>query len=522
MLFDMTILLSERLTQFEKACLEHADMVISHPKTFCMPICKKIEANSTQSSEYSEYASELAHACICGMRFSSKTGLKQHNSLYCKKQYDKHVYGFKESGDEAKYEVDKIIDTRGNESTENRVYMVLWKHVLPGREDRKLADFDAEGEFEVEKVVAGPNSNFDGERRYLVFFKQYAREEFWWITESDLKEKASDALLDYLDSVKTLDNSKTPLKAFRTETTSIAEISWEPAAHMPKELIEEFWKSHPEIPRDEVYTTPDFYTPDTTDTESERLPLAIRCEYCGRKCENKQGLGAHQRYCFRKPVNRIGSKSDKYIQKLKQSRALKSRFEVVTIGDTEISTVDEFIYLGYMLRYDGNETPNLEMRFTKANTAFCCLRKIWSNTTYLPQELKIRVFNTFVLSVLLYASEVWTLDIKTRRSIRSWYSRKMSLITERSYRDECVSPTIDVIQLIRIRRAKWLKMNLTYNSKSLVVQVLRRQSLHNRTKGDVFSDMPNVHFDALKDKLNDDKEWEKIIESIKSDSAGDF
>ena len=70
---------------------------------------------------------------------------------------------------------------------------------------------------------------------------------------------------------------------------------------------------------------------------------------------------------------------------------------------------------------------------------------------------------------------------------------------------------------------KWLKLNLTYNSKSLVVQVLRRQSLHNRTKGDVFSDMPklNVHFDALKDKLNDGKEWEKIIKFIKSDSAGD-
>ena len=208
---------------------------------------------------------------------------------------------------------------------------------------------------------------------------------------------------------------------------------------------------------------------------------------------------------------------------MKQSRALKSRAKVVTIGDTEISTVDEFIYLGYLLRYDGNETQNLEMRFTKANTAFSCLRKIWSNKTYLPQELKIRVFNSIVLSVLLYASEIWTLDIKTCRSIRSWYCRKMSLITERSYRDEYVSPTTDVIQLIRIRRAKWLKLNLTYNSKSLciVVQVLRRQSLQNRTKGDVFSDMPNVHFDALKDKLNDDKEWEKIIKFIKSDSAGD-
>ena len=201
---------------------------------------------------------------------------------------------------------------------------------------------------------------------------------------------------------------------------------------------------------------------------SERIPLAFRCEHCGRKCKNEQELKVHQNQCFRKPVNRTGSKSDKYIQKLKQSRALKSRAKVVTIGDTQISTVDEFIYLGYLLRYDGNETPNLEMRFTKANTAFSCLRKIWSNKTYLRQKLKIRVFNSIVLSVLLYASEIWTLDIKTCRSIRSWYCRKMSLITERSYRDEYVSPTIDVIQLIRIRRAKWLKLNLTYNSKSLV------------------------------------------------------
>ena len=59
---------------------------------------------------------------------------------------------------------------------------------------------------------------------------------------------------------------------------------------------------------------------------------------------------------------------------MKQYRALKSRAKVVTIGETEISTVDEFIYLGYLLRYDGNETPNLEMRFTKANAAFSCLQ----------------------------------------------------------------------------------------------------------------------------------------------------
>ena len=101
---------------------------------------------------------------------------------------------------------------------------------------------------------------------------------------------------------------------------------------MPEERIKEFWASHPEISKDEIYTTPDFYTSDTTDSKSERIPLAFRCEHCGRKCEGKQGLGAHQKYCFRRPVNRIGSKSDKYIQKLKQSRALKSRAKVATIG----------------------------------------------------------------------------------------------------------------------------------------------------------------------------------------------
>ena len=146
-----------------------------------------------------------------------------------------------------------------------------------------MDDFDPKDEFEVEKVVAGPNSNFDGKPRYLVFYKQYTREEFWWLTESELKENASDALLDYLDSVKLLEKRKTPLKAFRTRTASIAEISWEPEAHMPEELIKEFWASHPEISKDEIYTTPDFYTSDTTDSKSERIPLALRCEHCGRK-----------------------------------------------------------------------------------------------------------------------------------------------------------------------------------------------------------------------------------------------
>ena len=144
--------ISERLTRFEKACLDQADMVISHPKTFCMPVCKKIRVDSTQSSEFLEHADKLAFGCRCGMRFSSKTGLKQHDSLlYYKEKYNKHVYGFKEGGEEAKYEVDKIIDTRGNEITQNRVYMVLWREVLPGREDRKMDDFDPKDEFEVEK-----------------------------------------------------------------------------------------------------------------------------------------------------------------------------------------------------------------------------------------------------------------------------------------------------------------------------------------------------------------------------------
>ena len=131
------------------------------------------------------------------------------------------------------------------------------------------------------------------------------------------------------------------------------------------------------------------------------------------------------------------------------------------------------------------------------------------------------IFETRILLLLIGQPVVarWfsTVTFKNFSYLNHPVSIRMSLITERSYRDEYVSPTTDVIQLIRIRRAKWLKLNLTYNSKSLVVQVLRRQSLYNRTKGDVFFDMPNVHFDALKDKLNDDKEWEKIIESIKSD-----
>ena len=95
-------------------------------------------------------------------------------------------------------------------------------------EDRKLADFEAEGEFEVKRFVAGPNSNFDG-GRVPCFFKQYA--EILVDNRQILKESIR-CTFRLPDSVKTLLIVKHHLKPSQQKLLVVGDIA--KPAHMPK------------------------------------------------------------------------------------------------------------------------------------------------------------------------------------------------------------------------------------------------------------------------------------------------
>ena len=76
------------------------------------------------------------------------------------------------------------------------------------------------------------------------------------------------------------------------------------------------------------------------------------------------------------------------------------------VGDQEVEEVDHFCYLGSMMTNDGGALEDVKARINKARQAFASLREVWRSSV-LSRNLKLRLYNSNVMSVLLYGSETW-------------------------------------------------------------------------------------------------------------------
>ena len=95
------------------------------------------------------------------------------------------------------------------------------------------------------------------------------------------------------------------------------------------------------------------------------------------------------------------------------------------------------------------------MRMALARTRFGTMYHIW-DLKILSLEVKLQLYDSAVLSVLVYGCEAWWLVESMMRSLNGWNSRCLHLMTGRSYREEAVEPSVDLVALVRSRRLRWL------------------------------------------------------------------
>jgi len=74
------------------------------------------------------------------------------------------------------------------------------------------------------------------------------------------------------------------------------------------------------------------------------------------------------------------------------------------VEETEIEEVGSFVYLGSVVSVNGGTEEDVASRIKKANGIFVQLYPVWRNHN-ISKGVKIRIFNTNVKSVLLYACE---------------------------------------------------------------------------------------------------------------------
>jgi hypothetical protein len=94
------------------------------------------------------------------------------------------------------------------------------------------------------------------------------------------------------------------------------------------------------------------------------------------------------------------------INKTKGMRVNTSDIQKFRLEETEIEEVGSFVYLGCVVSENGGTEEDVASRIEKANGVFVQLYPLWRNNN-ISKGVKIRIFNTNVGSVVLYACETW-------------------------------------------------------------------------------------------------------------------
>lgn len=147
------------------------------------------------------------------------------------------------------------------------------------------------------------------------------------------------------------------------------------------------------------------------------------------------------------------------VNKTKEMRMNVSTRENLEIDGNRIERVDSFQYLGSNVDTSGGAEEDIGSRIRKANGAFVQLYPVWKNRN-LSLSTKLRLFNTNVKSVLLYACETWKVTRTLTRKLQVFVNRCLRRILgvwwpDVISNDELLEKTQQKPISVEIKRRKW-------------------------------------------------------------------
>ena len=99
----------------------------------------------------------------------------------------------------------------------------------------------------------------------------------------------------------------------------------------------------------------------------------------------------------------------------------------VTINEEELTTTEEFTYLGSTVRHDGGAGSDIKNRLSKARNAFRMLNNVWKSSQY-SIKLKLRLYQSCVISTLLYGSGCWRMTESDLNKLSTFHTKNLRRI----------------------------------------------------------------------------------------------
>lgn len=137
-------------------------------------------------------------------------------------------------------------------------------------------------------------------------------------------------------------------------------------------------------------------------------------------------------------INRMVTRSEEYGLSLNISKTKYMLISKTTrnnrkiyVKNQPVETVREYQYLGTTINENNDSSQEIRRRIEKARGTFTRMKKIFCCRD-LNLELKIRLMRCYVLSILYYGMEAWTLkvnDIRRLQAFEMWIYRRMLKIS---------------------------------------------------------------------------------------------
>ncbi|XP_064495874.1 uncharacterized protein LOC135405089 [Pseudopipra pipra] len=114
----------------------------------------------------------------------------------------------------------------------------------------------------------------------------------------------------------------------------------------------------------------------------------------------------------------------------------------ITIGQSELKSVQQFNYLGSLISSDGKIDGEIDNGLAKAYSAFGkLLKRVWRNK-HLKKSTKISVYKAIVLSTLLYGSESWVIYHHHLRLLERFHQRCLHTILNIHWSDYVTNTSV--------------------------------------------------------------------------------
>ena len=136
--------------------------------------------------------------------------------------------------------------------------------------------------------------------------------------------------------------------------------------------------------------------------------------------------------------------------------------QAITASGEEIEDVSDFIYLGGTVNTKGGTNEDIRRRLGPARIAYNKLWVIWNNSQ-IGRKTKIRLFNSNVISVLLYSCETWKMTKGDKQMLDTFLHKCLRRILRIYWPQRVRNETVreragmeEISTIVRRRRWRWI------------------------------------------------------------------